>query len=488
MKLSYLFQDVPLALQQEVEGIEGIHLDTRQIKKNEIFIALKGHVQHGIAFADKAVEAGAVAIVTDEPTTALFPIPVIYCPNLISYLPDIANRMWPLARHIKVIGITGTNGKTSTAWMLSNAFERLGKSSARMGTLGVAFKKSAAKQPLTTGSVLDNYRFLDMVASKEGHYAAMEVSSHALMQGRIAGLTMDSAIYTNLSRDHLDYHGTMQAYANAKASLFSSPGLRWAIVNSNDAAAKTMLSAVQPSAQRITYGIDNPQADVNASNLQCTLEGSKAWVDSPWGSGLLTITQIGRFQVENALAVICALCTHAVPFYKALSSCQGIPVIPGRLECHQLPTGTTVAIDFAHTPAALETALKTLKDCHGSGKVWCVFGCGGNRDTGKREVMGKVAQQFSDRQIITNDNPRWEDPQHIANHILKGMDKPPFAVCLDRKQAILMAIEHAAPEDVILVAGKGHEADQEISGKKYPLLDRDIVLSAYDKECSNAMV
>jgi UDP-N-acetylmuramoyl-L-alanyl-D-glutamate--2,6-diaminopimelate ligase len=474
MKLSYLLQDCPIDSIPSLGPINGIQYDSRAIKAGDIFVAMQGGVHHGLEYAQQAIELGAQLILSDKPASTSFEIPIIVIPKLAEYLPKIAHRMWPLAKHINIIGITGTNGKTSISWMLSHAFEQLGKPSARLGTLGAAFRRSFTKTQLTTGHLFDNYCFLDQVASQEGRYAAMEVSSHALDQNRITGLTVDTAIFTNISRDHLDYHETMDRYLAAKKKLFEFSSLRWVIVGTQSRESSRIIQAAHPGAQVIRYAIEDPSAEVCASNVHCTLEGSTAWVDTPWGSGLLHLNMIGRFQIENALAVLSALCTHAVPFHKALMACTAVPDVPGRLQTIKLPQGGIACIDFAHTPASLERVLLTLKECCPTQKVWCVFGCGGNRDMGKRPIMGKIAEQYADTVIVTSDNPRWEAGDKIANDIVSGMNRMPHII-LDRAAAIQYAIDNAQAGDLICIAGRGHETEQEVQGKLLPLNDSDVV-------------
>ena len=477
MKLQFLLEGIDLPEKTQLPAdltVEGICLDSRELKQNDLFIALEGDQCHGIDFATKALEVGAAAILTDKMPAIHVEMPIIFIPNLRTNLQKLAARMWPLARHVKVLGVTGTNGKTSIVWMLSKAFERLGKPSARLGTLGATFGRASMSTNLTTADIFQNYQFLDTVASKEGHYAAMEISSHALTQNRCEGLTIDTAIFTNLTLDHLDYHETMEAYADAKAKLFSTDGLRWAILSHASPYTKIMKASMSPTAQCITYGIDTPEADVVATNIQYSLSTTTGWVDSPWGSGFLRTSHIGHAGLENALAMIASLCTHAVPFFKALAVCEGIPPVPGRLECKILSNGVTACIDYSHTPDALENALKTLKHVQKEGRILCVFGCGGDRDKSKRPLMGQVAEAGADECFITNDNPRNESGQDIADQIAAGMKNIP-TVILDRKEAIISAIRSAKPGDIVLIAGKGHEKTQLIKGTHYPLDDREVV-------------
>ncbi len=303
---------------------------------------------------------------------------------------------------------------------------------------------------------------------------AMEVSSHGLEQGRVSALHFQQAIFTNLTRDHLDYHGTMQAYAEAKASLFRMPDLRVAIINGDDPFAASLVAQLPASVECYVFSTRPPTSSQPAANVWVEAvryhdHGVSARLHSPWGEYDLHTPLLGAFNLSNVLAIITAAVNLGLPVDKVVQACTTLKTVAGRMEKLPSETGINAVVDYAHTPAALEQALAAMRQ-HTSGKVWCVFGCGGDRDQGKRPQMGEVAQRYADHLIVTSDNPRSEDPAHIINEILGGVDRPTL-VEEDRAAAITFAIDQAQPGDSVLVAGKGHEDYQEIAGQRLPFSD-----------------
>ncbi len=326
----------------------------------------------------------------------------------------------------------------------------------------------------------DGVRLQKMIAecvSDGAQYLVMEVSSHALVEKRMAHVQFHTAVFTNLSREHLDFHKTMGDYRDAKAQLFQQPGLKNAIINIDDPVGDFMIQSAPGNVNIYTYSTQlNAQADIVATNFYSTKSGLFATIKTPWGSGDVEIGLFGEFNLQNCLAVVGVLGVLGMSFDTILQRISQLGPPPGRMTVYHQSNFPTVAIDYAHTPDALEKALKALRN-HCEGKLWCVFGCGGERDHGKRAQMGAIAAQLSDRVVITNDNPRGESPESIANDILSGIkDEAVSDVVLDRAQAIENTIEKADSDDVVLVAGKGHETTQTIGDRVMPFSDVDVVL------------
>jgi UDP-N-acetylmuramoyl-L-alanyl-D-glutamate--2,6-diaminopimelate ligase len=310
-----------------------------------------------------------------------------------------------------------------------------------------------------------------------------EVSSHAMDQGRVRGVNFDLAVLTNLTRDHLDYHGNVEAYAEAKRKLFNTEGLRYAVINADDRFGSALLDAIPPGVAPIAYRLENkpfrtrfPAQWVIGRNLQFDVSGLRMDVMTPWGSGSLQCGLLGRFNASNLLATLASLCVSGLPFEEAMRRLAATRTVPGRMERFDMGAGhPLVVVDYAHTAGALEAALCSLR-AHCRGKLWCVFGAGGDRDHGKRPLMGAVAERFADRVVLTDDNPRTEDAQQIIEDICAGL-KQPGAVHIehDRGHAISLALQHAAADDIVLIAGKGHETVQLVGNKALPFSDRERV-------------
>ena len=307
---------------------------------------------------------------------------------------------------------------------------------------------------------------------------AMEVSSHSLVQDRVQGVAFDIAVFTNLTRDHLDYHGTMENYANAKRSLFEKPGLNYAVINLDDDYGQQFLSLLPKTLKIYGYTITNKNSAVptiSATDIKMTAKGFSAHIKTPWGEGVLRSHLLGRFNLSNLLAVLTTLNLLKVPFAKTLDYVSALKTVPGRMQVFGGGKLPTVVVDYAHTPDALEKALTALRE-HCQGKLWCVFGCGGDRDRGKRPLMAQVAERFSDHVIVTDDNPRQEEPQRIIEDIVKGLLCPWAAeIVQDRATAIAHVIHSAQAGDVVLIAGKGHENYQIIGTEKLPFSDSEQV-------------
>lgn len=472
--------------------------DSRTIAKGDVFFAFPINGTHGVSgdgrrHIQSAIDNGAVAVVYEASNfswdTSLA-IPHLAVTGLQDQLGSVANGWYAEPdRDMLTIAVTGTNGKTSCSQWLAKALSLTGKTSAVIGTLGVGNYRDGALANLvetgfTTPDAIQLQRRLADLRDAGAKALAIEASSIGLHQGRLNGLHFDVALLTNLTRDHLDYHGDMNAYAAAKTALFDWPDLGVAVLNLDDAYGVELIQHLKANepAKRVktrvlAYSLEQKQHDaaevIYASNIRTHHAGTSFHVDSPFGSGQVKTQMIGRFNVSNVLGVLSVLLATGVAWSKALSVIEKLTSVPGRMQ--QLGTAghAMVVIDYAHTPDALEKTVQTLlqvaEERHG--ELWCVFGCGGDRDPGKRPQMGKIAQQ-AHHAVVTSDNPRTESPADIITQILQGMSGTPHAI-EDRASAILYAIKHAGNNDVVLLAGKGHESYQDINGKKWPFSDEE---------------
>lgn len=487
MSLTRLLQGIVGVASEHECIITGITTDSRTVKPGNVFLACRGSNTSGLNYINEAIKKGAVIILaeTDSGLTGKrIPVPLIPVNNLRGKVGLIASRFFgEPSKAMNVIGITGTNGKTSIAHFLGQALSRhLTVPVGYIGTLGLGRfddlrgSKNTTPDPITIHSVLADLR------TQGVRDVIMEVSSHALDQGRVTGIEFNIAVFTGLSRDHLDYHGNMEIYAETKKKLFLTKGLKVGVINADDVYGKELIGTLPGYITVIAYGVrEKHPADhdeltqVSAIILKQTLESLTLGIASLWGQGELTVGLTGRFNVYNLLAVLSVLCLSGIPFASVLQYLSALQKVPGRMETFGTATTAKVIVDYAHTPDALKQVLSGLRDqCRG--KLICVFGCGGDRDQGKRPEMGRIAGEYADQVVLTNDNPRSEPPEKIIEEILAGMT-PAASVMVesDRAKAIELAITTAAPEDIVLVAGKGHETYQEINGKRYPFNDRQLV-------------
>lgn len=461
-------------------AVYGLSSDSRTLAEGDLFLACQGLSHHGMDFIDDAIRAGVVAIAFDASTAALpereLPVPVLPIERLDRHLGNIANRFFGApSASVRVIGITGTNGKTTVAWMIAQCLERLGEPCAYIGTLGAGLAEVDLQAGMTTPASVDIHRMLAEFRDQGARSAALEVSSHALDQNRVDGVAFDAVLFTNLSRDHLDYHGDMQSYGDAKARLFFEYSAKQRIINL-DAEFGAHLAArcgsdlieVSMNPQRVA-GL---RPYVFVESITTNALGSQIRVRSSWGECEFLLPLPGAFNIENALLTLALLLGQGVPIEKACAVLEEIEAPPGRMQRVAAAVDSpAVYVDYAHTPKALALALQALRE-HCGGKLWCVFGCGGDRDRGKRPQMGKVAETYSDAPVITSDNPRSESPHDIIADIVAGMTSP-FDVTIieDRAAAIAWAIANAADEDVVLVAGKGHENYQLVGDERRQFSD-----------------
>ncbi|AGA34250.1 UDP-N-acetylmuramoylalanyl-D-glutamate--2,6- diaminopimelate ligase [Thioalkalivibrio nitratireducens DSM 14787] len=447
------------------------------------FVALRGTRAHGLAWAPDALKRGAAVVLWDEDGTVPAGDPrYVHVPGLRRRLPEIAERLfgaWPADRPL--VAITGTDGKTSVSHQVAVALSGLGLRCAVIGTLGVGAPGALAPTGLTTPDVLELHRHLAELAREGFAAVALEASSHALEQGRLDGLRPTVAVLTQLGRDHLDYHGSLSAYADAKARLFRMPGLQALVLNVDDDFGRRLHRehcGGDGALECWTYGLRGEQQPgerhVLARDLRATERGLEFEAVIGARSGRVAVPLFGVFQASNLLATLGTLLALGHPAERALAALAGTRGVPGRMERFARANGAALVVDYAHTPSALEAALNALRP-HAQRRIWVVFGCGGNRDPGKRPAMGEVASRLADVVIVTDDNPRDEPPEVIRRAVLDGCSGPARTLEIgDRAEAIRTAAAEADPGDVVLIAGKGHETVQIIAGREYPFSDREL--------------
>ena len=456
-------------------SVTGVALDSRLVVPGDLFVGVKGTQTDGAQYIAQAIENGAVAILLEqELASADYAVPVIALPELSEYVSDIAGVFYGQpSQQMPVTAITGTNGKTTCSQLLAQLFELLGESSGFIGTLGYGLSGNGLNTKdtgLTTPDAVSVQRILAELKDAGAKRIAMEVSSHSLVQRRIAGLQIDTAVFTNLTRDHLDYHGNLNSYAAAKARLFAMTGLKNAVINIDDNVGRLILVNLDPLVNGISYSVENHSADIHCDRISISASGIDAEVVTPWGRGQLKSSLLGKFNLANLLAVIGAAGMQGFALDKILQAAASLTAVSGRMELVDANVLPVVVIDYAHTPDALEKALQALRN-HCQGELWVVFGCGGDRDIGKRAEMGKVADHRADNIVVTSDNPRTESPEKIIDQVLLGITRD-VSVVVDRRDAIRTAIKDAQPNDVILIAGKGHEDYQILGAQRLPFSDQ----------------
>lgn len=469
--------------------VNGLGLDSRQLHAGDAFIALAGSRGHGLQFAAQAEAAGAVAVIaeTDNATALAAPrIPLVPVAGLRENLGSIAARFYGDAtRNLRVIGVTGTNGKTSTVQLLAQALYALGRKPATIGTLGSGLHGHIDAGERTTPDAISVQRLMADFRDAGASDVAMEVSSHALSQARVAGVHFHLAVFTNLTRDHLDYHGDMQSYANAKQGLFRMPGLAAAAINLDDECGRRFFSELPAGVSAIGFGIEHADASVRASRIETRAAGLGFDLHTPWGEARIESRLLGRFNVSNLLAVVASLGLLGYDFNAICAALAELDPVPGRMNRLGGSEGCAlVVIDYAHTPDALQQALASARE-HCANQLLCVFGCGGERDVGKRPLMAEIAERLADRVIVTDDNPRSEDGARIVADILAGFERAEAVVVeRDRRRAIERAVHCAGAGDVVLIAGKGHEPCQEVNGVMHAFDDVEVARTAIEaKPC-----
>ncbi len=466
--------------------VAGIACHSKQVREGDLFVAIEGSTADGHTFIEEAVRRGAAAIVSQRPVTLTSPgagngstprsCPCIVVRDTKEALVMMAARFYGHpSRRLRLIGVTGTNGKTTTTYLLKTI---LGAAGARIGLLGtIVYQIGGRSVPSTntTPGPLELQRYFAQMTGEGLQWCAMEVSSHALAQGRIAGLEFDAAVFCNLGSDHLDYHKTRDAYASAKRRLFDylKPG-GYAVINVDDAYGRVLADTL-PHGQVITYGIEHP-ATVTVRDLVGSWEGLSLVLESPWGVVPIATPLLGRHNAWNIAAAATGLLAMGVSINAIHDGLAELDQVPGRLEQVPNDLGVNVLIDYAHTADAMRLVLQSLREMT-RGRLVVVFGCGGDRDQTKRPVMGKIASLYADAVVLTSDNPRGEDPRRIIRQIKEGF-VPAFqhvTVEPDRERAITGALAEALHGDTILIAGKGHEAHQVFHDVCVPFSDRHVV-------------
>lgn len=461
--------------------VKGVSADSRQVCPGDLFLAYAGGQQHGLSFLDEVIDKGAVAIlaevVGDWSQKRIMniddgsPVPVIAVTGLRKKMGPIAARFFGNAsRKMRVVGITGTNGKTSVSHFLAQALKKYYRT-AVVGTNGTGFLGDLDAATHTTPDAVNLQRIIAELESNRARALAMEVSSHALDQDRVAGVAFHTAIFTNLTSEHLDYHGDMESYGEAKAKLFHTDGLTWAVINGDDDKGASLLAEVSDKVSTVACGYSKAietMGDfyIRISDVIAHENGMTVVIESSWGNGEFTASVLGEFNAQNLVLTLAVLLSWGVDFDAALDAVETCTAVDGRMALAGGGENPHVVVDFAHTPDALEKSLASLKQ-HAKGKLVCVFGCGGDRDKTKRSMMGDIASRLADQVVLTDDNPRSEDPKAIVSDILQGIkNKSSVAVEHDRALAIREAIIHASSNDWVLIAGKGHEQTQQVGNEK----------------------
>ena len=465
-------------------AVESIAYDSRRVQRNGLFVALRGEKNDGHEFIGQAIENGASVIVAEREEKN----PRATCllvENTRTALADLAATFYGLpARRLKLAAVTGTNGKTTTTFLIKHICEKAGLRCGLIGTVRYEIGERVLPAARTTPESLDLQELLAQIANAGCRAAAMEVSSHALAQERIRGLEWDVAVFTNLTQDHLDYHGTMKNYFESKAKLFAQLAQQQkkrkpvAVVNMDDYYGEQLLDKIDTKISLITFGM-GVRADFRASNYRMEFGGTSYQLDARGKSYLVRLPLIGRFNVANSMAALAAANALGLNLREAVLSLGKSPQVPGRLEMVPAKRKFQVFVDYAHTPDALLNVLKTLRQLE-PGRLIVVFGCGGDRDRQKRPLMGRIADQNADYSIITSDNPRKEDPNAIISEIEKGFGSDRYEKVAGRAEAIARAIALAQPRDIILIAGKGHETYQEFADHTVPFDDIQVARRAIE--------
>lgn len=479
--LSHLHMLVPF--QGENPEISSIENDHRKVQKGSLFICIKGYTVDGHDFAPAAVEKGAAAVLAERPLS--LPVPVVVVENTRRAMAVLADAFYGHPSHkIHLVGITGTNGKTTTSHLIEKIFADAGYRTGLIGTMYVRIGNEVLETKNTTPESLTLQKIFHRMVESGVEKAVMEVSSHALTEGRVYGTDFDIAVFTNLTQDHLDYHRTMEEYKKAKGLLFSRLGNtynydrpKFAVLNADDPASKEYMMLT--SAHIITYGIEQ-KAALQAENIRLSAKGTEFDLLSPFGKNHVSLKLVGKFSIYNVLAALGAAIVSKIPLESAIKSVESVDGVAGRFELVDCGQDFTVIVDYCHTPDSLENVLKTIKQ-FAKRKIFVVVGCGGDRDKTKRPRMAKIACAYGDKAIFTSDNPRSEDPAQIIKDMEAGVpDQNNYETIVDRKKAIEYAIRLAKTDDIVLIAGKGHETYQIIGDKIIDFDDRLVAKEAIE--------
>lgn len=464
--------------------IHSIEMDSRHVQKGSLFICITGYTVDGHDFVQQAIDNGASAILAEREINNIDPsIPYIVVGDTKRAMAQIADYYYSQpTRKLKLIGVTGTNGKTTTTHIIEEIFKANGEKTGLIGTMYIRIgEQSIDAKNTTPESLVLQKTFADMVAQNVTT-AVMEVSSHALDMGRVRGCDYDIAVFTNLTQDHLDYHKTMEEYARAKGLLFAQLGNsinyeqpKFAVLNNDDPVSE-MYKKLTAGAHILTYGIDSG-SDVRATNISMSAQGTSFTLTTPVGEANISMKLVGKFSVYNVLAAVSAAIAANIPLHIIVNTIEKIEGVAGRFEVINENQDYSVIVDYSHTPDSLENALTTVKQ-FAKGKIFTIVGCGGDRDKTKRPIMAKIAVQYSDEAIFTSDNPRTEDPVQILKDMEAGVQGESYKVFVDRKEAIYYAVGQAKTDDIILIAGKGHETYQIIGKQVLDFDDREVARNA----------
>jgi UDP-N-acetylmuramyl-tripeptide synthetase len=476
--------DILAALRTRGVPVHTLTADSREVEPGDVFLAYPGELSDGRQYIDAALDRGAAAVIYEANGAAVgeLVVPTLAIEDLRRIVAPLAAEVYGNpSRQLWLAGVTGTNGKTSVTQWLAECFKNLDKRCALIGTLGNGYPGALKASPNTTPNALHLQRALQDFVEDEADACAMEVSSIGIEEGRVDATRFSVAVFTNFTRDHLDYHGSMEAYAAAKMRLFDWPGLKAAVINLDDPFGLQILAHINRRIPCIGYTLNNVQAPVDeclyGENLSMEASGLAFEVHGLRVQSAL----VGRFNASNLLAVMASLRAYGIELKDAVAACSSLQPPPGRMQTLGGKDAPLVVVDYAHTPDALEKVLHALREVASTrgGRLHCVFGCGGDRDAGKRPLMGTVAEKNADVAVITTDNPRSEDPAAIIASIRAGMKSQP-RIELDRGIAIESVIATAAPADVVLLAGKGHEDYQEIKGQRLPFSDITVAAKALE--------
>jgi UDP-N-acetylmuramoyl-L-alanyl-D-glutamate--2,6-diaminopimelate ligase len=459
-------------------------MDSRRVQPGDVFVAMPGGRVDGRTFIPQAVAAGAAAVIWDAQGFRWDPawrVANLAVPDLRERLGFIAANVYgDPSRRMWVAGVTGTNGKTSCCHWIAQSLTRLGRRTAVLGTLGSGFPGQLSPATHTTPDAVSLQAQMAQLLSRGASGVVMEVSSHGLEQGRVNGVAFAAALFTNLSHDHLDYHGSMEQYGAAKARLFHWTGLQHAVINLDDGFGLQLAASLDRSRVNV-LGYGWGRGEISGHNLDLSKRGLTLEIETPWGAGVIRSQLLGGYNAANLLGVLGMLLAAGVRLEDATGVLEQIEPVPGRLQMLRRRGRPLVVVDYAHTPDALQQVLETLRGVlGGEGRLICVFGCGGERDTGKRPLMGEAATRLADRVFVTSDNPRGEDPRAIIDQII-ARAHPNYRVEVDRASAIYLALREARTEDVVLIAGKGHETYQEIAGRLVPFSDAEVAASVLEE-------
>jgi UDP-N-acetylmuramoyl-L-alanyl-D-glutamate--2,6-diaminopimelate ligase len=490
-------------------SITGLSIDSRSTKKGDLFFAMQGLKQHGLEYSPQAIANDAAALVwesSSEVDVKTLPkqvpehVPCLEVKDLQAKLGLICQRFYsnPSA-HMNVIAVTGTDGKTSVSQFIAQALQQLNSICGVIGTLGYGVYPNFEAASHTTPDAVRMQGLLHDLFLDQVKNVVLEASSHGLSQSRLNGVEIDTAVFTNLGRDHMDYHQTIEDYFKSKRLLFQSANLKNAVINIDDEFGFRLATEFSNQLNVINYSIKSNNdlstrqtfvgsaKYINALNIMSDAGKTCFEIDSSWGPAIVKTNLIGKFNVSNLLAVMGALLVSGIEFDDAVKAISAVHTVPGRMELITKEMGASafapaVVIDYAHTPQALMNVLKVLRaQCEG--RLWCVFGCGGNRDQGKRKLMAEAVEQHADVAVVTDDNPRFEDPEKITDEIVLGFSSPSsYLLMHNRKNAIEYAIQHAVEKDVVLIAGKGHEAIQIIKHEHLPFDDKKIAIKTLQEK------